>query len=449
MRKMQLSQEGLERYFYGMFHRAFNRYFEVNGNAEGIDTSDVLLRYNEFWIGARGNGAPAAAIVAEAVAKYGEEEAFRRLSAPVERPRVPIHRPFGRRLEEKDFYFMALASCIYAAQTIVRSVDEVAQKDIERCFTAMRFPVFAGVNTRFYELPEFLKYSGFERHIDFKEGVETYREAVNLAIPVVSRKLERYFGNMGSSRYFWEKLNEFFRLGLQRLTVATSPQGLSGITFTTGSFWDYYNNKFFTHLRKYFSVICQNGSECVLHMPDRQNNRLGNETPSDNPQENFLFSAILIYMIIAQQAILENAPEAEADFHRCTLWPQLCSGPGVGPYLHALAMLEEARLLPRKSEALLLAEAVDVVFPIMHQFFCSVINGWGKSAFRNEASRQRFQQHFKGYGRTRLRGQVKRYAEAERGKIRELIVAWATSPDSCMYTFLSNHDTPIQLDIKQ
>jgi len=448
MRKMQLTREGLERYFYGRFTRAFNRYFEVFDN-EGIDTSNVLLRYNEYWTGARGNGAPAAAIFIEAVEKYGEEEALRRLSESAERPQVPVHRPFGRRLDEKDFYFMALSSCIFAAQTIVRDTDELAQRDIERRFSVMKFPVFAGVNSRFYELPEFLKYSGFEQHIDFKEGVETFREAALLAVPLVAEKLQRYFAYRGNSRFFEEELRDFFRRGLHTLTVSTSPQGLSGISFTTGAFWDYYNNKFFPHLRQYFSVSCHNGGECVLHMPDWHNNRWGSETPSDNAQENFLFSAILLYMILAEQAILDSAPEAEMDFHAATLWPQLCSGPGAGPYLHPLAMLEEARLIPRKSEALLLAEAIDVVFPIMHQMFCSMINGKSTSAFKSEEARQRFQSHFKGYGRTRLRGQIKRYAEAEKGKNMELIAAWATSPDSCMYTFLSNHNTPIQMEIRQ
>ena len=435
MREMKLSERGLYRYYRTDFKPAFNRCFEVKENADGVCVSDVLLRRDPTWMGGRGiAAAPAAALFAET--GYRDN-----------RTRPYVHRPFGRYLDERDFYFMALSCGIYAAQTIIHSLDDEEQKHIDRVFSDISFPVFEGVNKRFYELPEFLKYSGFERFIDFKAGVETLREALLMAMPLIAEKLVRHFSGYGDQLYFEEQLREIFRTGLLLLTITRFPQGLSDTDFTSEAYWHYLKYRFTPQFAKYFDLSLGD-YPIVLFMPDRHNGRWGDEKPGDNAQENFLFSAIVLYMMIAQQAVLKYVPQVQADFHRCTDWPQLCSGPGAGPFLHPLGMLEEARLLPRKSETLLLVEAIDVVFKIMHQRFCTVVNGKGKASIFDKDAHRRFLQAFKGYGNTRLRGEVKKYAEEQMARIRELLVAWATSPDKNMWTLLSNHNTPIQMEIK-
>ena len=80
-----------------------------------------------------------------------------------------------------------------------------------------------------------------------------------------------------------------------------------------------------------------------------------------------MFATFILYFTLAQQSILEIAKEASDDFHQYSGWPMISSGPGGGPYLHPLYMLEYAGLAPTKYEAPLLLEMAKHYFPYLRQ----------------------------------------------------------------------------------
>lgn len=222
-------------------------------------------------------------------------------------------------------------------------------------------------------------------------------------------------------------------------------RGLTGIEISHRDFMDYYNHHFYPQFRRYFSCAKNKGT-CllVLHVYDQANNRWADEMPGRDAKENLLFASIMLYMVIAEQSILEHAPAVHEDFHRCFGWPMIYSGPGAGPYLHPLKMLEYAGLSPKKYEAPLFLEVVKKVFYYLRQDMNTLLNE-RRSVIKDPFAGKRFFDVIKGHKKSRIR----KYLDRQEKSVQELLVKWTTSPEDCWYKMLESEGVPIMIPIKQ
>ena len=184
------------------------------------------------------------------------------------------------------------------------------------------------------------------------------------------------------------KIHSVITEGLQMLySQHYTYQGLTGSVLSHRDFADYFPRRFYEQFKKYFSCATDEGTYLeVLHVYDHANKRWADEMPGQTPKENLLFASIMLYQVMAEQSILDVAPNASNDFHKAFGWAMISSGPGGGPYLHPLKMLEYAGLSPMKCEAPLL---------------------------------------------------------------QELLFKWTTSPDDCWYKMLESEGIPLMNEIKQ
>ena len=147
---------------------------------------------------------------------------------------------------------------------------------------------------------------------------------------------------------------------------------------------------------------------------------------------------------MAEQSILDVAPKASNDFHKAFGWPMISSGPGAGPYLHPLKMLEYAGLSPMKYEAPLLLEYVKKVFCYLRQEMNTILNRRDSVVKDQEACRRFFEQ-CDGHVRSRIR----KYLDCQEKSIQELLAKWPTSPHDCWYKALESEGIPIMMPIKE
>ena len=160
----------------------------------------------------------------------------------------------------------------------------------------------------------------------------------------------------------------------------------------------------------------------ILFVPFNNNHRWEDGNPGGSAKDNFMFAAIFLYMTLAEQSILKYAKESENDFHRSTGWPLIYSGPGAGPYLHPLRMLEYAGLSPMKYEAPLLAEMTKHIFPYLRQEMFTILNG-REDFMKDTAAGKRLNEAIIN----RKRHNVKEYMKKGEKEILELLDTWTVS----------------------
>jgi hypothetical protein len=166
--------------------------------------------------------------------------------------------------------------------------------------------------------------------------------------------------------------------------------------------------------------------------------------PGLSAKENLLFASIMLYQVIAEQSILDVAPKAINDFHKAFGWPMISSGPGGGPYLHPLKMLEYAGLSPMKYEAPLLLVYVRKMFYYLRQEMNTILN-CRESVIKDKEAACRFFEQCDGHAKSRIR----KYLDREEKSIQELLVKWTTSPDDCWYKMLESEGIPLMMPIKE
>ena len=354
---------------------------------------------------------------------------------------------------EKQILFIAMTSFMLSAEEkLMWKVPDLQTSKLHDFLNAFGFPVFPNAARR-YGLEYMLKYFEIDRELWSTDEVETLRDAMKLVEPFMLSKLRSHFEtwNHGFFDYLLDegiedKISHTITEGLQRIYCRMYQyRGLTGIEISHRDFMDYYNHHFYPQFRRYFSCAKNKGT-CllVLHVYDQANNRWADEMPGRDAKENLLFASIMLYMVIAEQSILEHAPAVHEDFHRCFGWPMIYSGPGAGPYLHPLKMLEYAGLSPKKYEAPLFLEVVKKVFYYLRQDMNTLLNE-RRSVIKDPFAGKRFFDTIKGHKKSRIR----KYLDRQEKSVQELLVKWTTSPEDCWYKMLESEGVPIMMPIKQ
>ena len=171
----------------------------------------------------------------------------------------------------------------------------------------------------------------------------------------------------------------------------------------------------------------------ILYVPFHNNHRWEDGNPGENAKDNFMFATLFLYMTLAEQSILKYAKDSGDDFHRATGWPLIYSGPGAGPYLHPLRMLEYAGLSPLKYEAPLLASVTKRVFPYLRQDMFAILNGKEGPMKDRAAGKRLFEAINDG-----KRPLIKKYILKGEKDIQELLSLWAQTPKCHWSEILEN-----------
>ncbi len=208
--------------------------------------------------------------------------------------------------------------------------------------------------------------------------------------------------------------------------------GLKGFEITERNFREYYPKCFHEQLNTYFSCKETNGSNTQIERIDNDSNyRWASESPGRDMKENYMFAAILLYMITAGQSIYNLASGIYEDFHRGLGWPMLCYGPQKVSMGHPLELLEEAGLSPLKYESLLFLHFTKRIFPFLRQQMNTILNG-KKSIMKDLAAGKRFAEGVT----THKRAGIKRHMDKQEKEIQELLAKWAISKEDDWREFL-------------
>jgi hypothetical protein len=121
----------------------------------------------------------------------------------------------------------------------------------------------------------------------------------------------------------------------------------------------------------------------------------------------------------------------------------ISSGPGGGPYLHPLYMLEYAGLAPMKYESHLLSEMVKHYFPYFRQEINTILNG-NVNSTKDIMIGKRFVEAIKNGNGAR----IKKYLDKEEKSIQNLLVKWPTSSAKSLKQLLEEENIPIILEYK-
>lgn len=371
---------------------------------------------------------------------------------------VDIKRPFpgifyNHEPAEKQILFIAMTSFMLSAEEkLMWKVPDLQSSKLHDFLNAFGFPVFPFAARR-YGLEDMLKYFEIDRELWSTDEVETLRDAMKLVEPFMLSKLRSHLETWDHGFFDYlldegieDRISHTITEGLQRIYCRMYQyRGLTGIEISHRDFVDYYTHHFYPQFRRYFSCAKNKGTYLlVLHVYDQGNMRWADEMPGRDAKENLLFASIMLYMVIAEQSILEHAPAVHEDFHRCFGWPMIYSGPGAGPYLHPLKMLEYAGLSPKKYEAPLFLEVVKKVFYYLRQDMNTLLNE-RRSVIEDPFAGKRFFDAIKGHKKSRIR----KYLDRQEKSVQELLVKWTTSPEDCWYKMLESEGIPIMMPIKQ
>ena len=409
MRKLIITNVMLKDYYESRFHNDLADYFEIGRNAEGINVVNEIQWSSDIF----------------------------------------YHAP-----AEKQILFLALASFMLSAEDVLLWKAARSDKDeMCKCLNAFGFPIVPMAD-RHYGLDSLLKACELHYELDTIEEVEILRDVVKLVEPFMFDKLIPHIKSWNNG-FFSNQVTLF--LGLEDRISSTITEGLqmvycriydyrglTGFEITHRDFEDYYTHHFYPQFRRYFSCAEDKGTYLqVLHVYDRANHRWADEMPGRDMKENFLFASIVLYMVIAEQSILEHAPSAHKDFHQCFGWPMIYSGPGAGPYLHPLKMLEYAGISPKKYETPLFLEVVRKVFYYLRQEMNTLLNV-RQSVIKDPIAGKRFFEIVNGHTKSRIR----KYLDRQEKSVQQLLAKWTTSPEDCWYKMLESEGIPIMMEIR-
>lgn len=439
MRKLVFTKELLEDYYKNRFVEDLNSYFIIENidNAEYVKGFKTDLHY---------------AINPPILPRLFS--IMHRSTNPVTSSQEEAFLMNDRRKDEEEVLFATLISFMFASEgTVYRLTGARNEKEVASCLSAFGFPWLYPV-TRM-GLSDFLSEFRDRLSIYIKEEVEAIRDAMTLVMPFMSEKLISFLEKWDNGS-FCEKIR-FFDTFSEHLSDNISKEltifyrsffyehkGLSCLSFTQREFDEYFKNRFPQQLRHYFNNAKNKGNYClILDVTYRNNIRWEDGNLGGNIRDNFMFSTFVLFMTLAQQSILEIAKESSEDFHQCTGWPMISSGPGGGPYLHPLYMLEYAGLAPKKYEAPLLSEMVKCYFPYFRQEINTILNGKMK-VINDSITGKRFVEAIRN--RNRLR--IKQYLDNEEKSIQELLTKWPTSSANSLKQLLEEENIPIILEYK-
>jgi len=414
MRKFHFTQEFLAEYYENKFSKDLRAFFTIDrvGGAEYVQGFKTELYY-----------------------------VFNPITLNMVSPLFPDRNVNGdtpsrkvKRSAEEEILFIALISFMFASENaIYRRARTISIKEIASTMSAFGFLWFRSVERM--GLSDFLSLYHIKEDIWIKEEVNAIRDAMTLVEPFMSDQLIPFLKNWNDGS-FHEEIRHFETLRedihdsiSEGLTMFYRQKfykysGLTGLEFTHREFDDYYNNRFPQQLRNYFSDAKKEENYLkILYVPFHNNHRWEDGNPGGNAKDNFLFATLFLYMTLAEQSILKYTEESETDFHRCTGWPLIYSGPGAGPYLHPLRMLEYAGLSPMKYEAPLLAEMTKRIFPYLRQDMFAILNG-KEGPMKDRAAGKRLNEVIKD-GKRHL---IKAYMKKGEKDIQDMLAVWTSSP---------------------
>ena len=354
---------------------------------------------------------------------------------------------------EDQMMFIAMTSYMLSAEEVLmRRIPSSPNYEFYECLNLFGFPIAPIAKAR-YGLESMLKHSEISQEFWCFDEIVALREAMKVVEPFMNERFlhhMRTWNNGFFADYITEdiqtKIHRVIIEGLQMLyRIHYKYQGLTGVVMTHRDFADYFPTRYFEHFKMYFSCATDKGTYLkVLHVYDHGNERWADEMPGQTPKENLLFASIMLYQVMAEQSILDVTPKASNDFHKAFGWPMISSGPGGGPYLHPLKMLEYAGLSPMKYEAPLLLEYFKKVFYYLRQEMNTILNR-RDSVIKDKDAACRFFEQCDGHARSRIR----KYLDHQEKSIQELLFKWTTSPNDCWYKMLESEGIPLMMEIKK
>ena len=370
----------------------------------------------------------------------------------VAKPKIPS-RIFYRSSAEHQIMFIALTSYMLAAEEVLmRRIPSSPNYEFYECLNMFGFPI-APITKARYGLADMLKHYEITQELWSFDEIVALRNAMKVVGPFMNERFLRHMKTWNNG-FFAEfmtddihvKIHSVITEGLQMLySQRYIYQGLTGSVLTHNDFADYFPRRFYEQFKKYFSCATDKGTYLeVLYVYGHANKRWADEMPGLTAKDNLLFASIMLYQVMAEQSILDIAPNASNDFHKAFGWPMISSGPGGGPYLHPLKMLEYAGLSPMKYEAPLLLEYVKKVFYYLRQEMNTILNR-RDSVIKDKETACRFFEQCDGHARSRIR----KYLDRQEKSIQDLLTKWITSPEDCWYKMLESEGIPIMMQIKQ
>ena len=351
---------------------------------------------------------------------------------------------FDLQQAEEEIMCIALISFMFATEsTLSRRCHGISEHNLATAMNTFGFPWLRSVAS---SLDRFLGVLEETKYLQTKDEFYATRDAMTYVEQFMSHKLipslqildnssieaRIFHSSIPFSSDIHETIIEGFRAFYRMKFYAYA--GLTGLEFTHREFEDYYLNRFPQQLKEYFSSAKE--SDGYLHILDVQhssNRRWDDGSPASNVKDNYMFAAIFLFMTLAEQSILKYAKESEHDFHQCTGWPLIYSGPGAGPYLHPLYMLEYAGLSPKKYEAPLLAEVTKHIFPYLIENMNAILNGH-ELMMKDSVAGQRLLKAI----RNRRLPLIKKYLTLGAEEIQNLLSTWYTSPAQKWQDVLDN-----------
>lgn len=429
---MNFTTKQLEDYYNNRFHKDLRQFFDISkeNNIEVVTgfKDDLHFVFHH------------SAIVAALATNVNEKEEYR------------VTRDYKKE-DEEEILFVALISFIFSTEEVMaRESTDYSESEIALCMNAFGFPWIKSIHRM--SLSDFLSLNRIKREFFRIEEVEMLRDAMFIVEPFMLNKLITFLKTWDNG-LFYQK-NKYVDVICTDISSNISNEllmfyrsyykyeGLIGLHTPSAKDYNNYKQQFHNDFRKYFSCATEkDGFLMVLDVDAISNHRWRDGNPGGSLEDNLKFACFFLYMTIVQQSILEYAKDAEIDFHKCSGWPLICSGPGAGPYLHPLKMLEYAGLSPLKYETPILLEFAKTLFLYLQQDINTILNG-NKSAMKDISAGKRFFDTVDGH-KIKL---IKRYLDKESKEVLDLLAKWQMHPDSKWYTLLNKEGIPIQKPIK-
>lgn len=434
MRQLHLTVQMLDDYYENRFQTDLSGFFEIVNNSEGAKTVKGGQRWPNILHPCLLTGILNANRFEMDSTHVSEDKYF---------------------CEENQFLFIALVSFMLSAEEeLIWRASEAQTGKLHECLNDFGFPIVPAAADR-YGLEYMLKCFKIDEELWSAEVVETLREVMKLVEPYMFSKFNSHLETWNNGCFanllrngIQDSISQNITEGLQAIySRLYTYHGLTGIRISHRDFDDYYQHHFYDQFKRYFSCAEDKGGYLqVLYVYDQGNLRWADEMPGRNAKENLLFASILLYMVIAQQSILEHAPEVIRDFHKGYGWPMISSGPGGGPYLHPLKMLEYAGLSPQKDESLLFLGVVRQVFFYLRQEMNIILKN-KHAVIKDPASAKHFIEVVKGQGHKC--SMIKKYLTYQEQNVQELLVKWTTSSADCWYKMLESEGIPIMMEINK
>lgn len=390
---INLNEEALDQYFKEYFHDDLCRYFDVTNDENGNEIIRNVRKRGKGYI----------------------------MSCDLLRRR-PYTTLFDKNYDgprdgtlDQEAMFIALVSmmCLIQKDDHCR---QIAGGQMAGVMAKLQFPLLAEVNDRPYILKDTDVFSS------------TYRKkskATAEALAVTEKYVMGIFANAVKSAdsEAIEACAASIHKGVEDLQRQLLGQmGLLGMSYDYDHMRDYYENRFLPQFEQYFDVTTMpDGTRIVLSVGNIGSNRAFDGNPGDNGEENLMFTAAVIYSVLAEQSLLKYDYKSESEYQRAYGLPLIYSGPGAGPYLNPMRMLDIAGLMPLKEEALILVKMMELTATWFKEKFNVAVHGFHDA--------RKMKAHF----------------EDTSAQFIEHLKAWATAPEESVYDFIESNGIPIAM----